>query len=93
MRELLAEHATIIWIVAGAVVGLVLIIIAARHRRSGAAEAVPLTAVAQPPVAGAPEPKIILDAAALSAELEDAEANGRKDRLPTLYLSLARCGL
>lgn len=93
MRELLAEHAALIWIGAGVVVGLVLVIIAARRRRSGAAGTMPLTAVAQPPVAGAPQPRIILDAAALSAELADAESNGRKDRLPTLYLSLARCRL
>jgi hypothetical protein len=95
MREFMAEHATLIWIGVGVLVGLVLVFVTAGRRRAGTRDAMPLTAVAQTADAREPAPQknISLDAEALSVELADAEANGHKDRLPTLYLSLARCRL
>lgn len=87
MSELLAEHAGLVWALLCVFVGALLVFAIAlvRHKRVSAARSSPERAPA-----GAPP---ILDSAALTAAVYEAEASGQRERLPGLYLSLARCRL
>lgn len=92
MRETLAQHAALIWAAVGALTILVLLFIAVlRRMRAGKAQIAPLTTVSHPSADVAPESVVRLDAAALTAAVQEAESNGHKERLPALYLSMARC--
>jgi tetratricopeptide (TPR) repeat protein len=87
MIETLAQYDALAALLLGAVVAIVLLgaVVHAvrRRRRNAAAPAAPaqLEAAAR------------LDTAALAAAVAEAEAAGQPDRLPGLYLSLARCHL
>jgi tetratricopeptide (TPR) repeat protein len=88
MMETLAQYDALAALLVGAVIVIVLLRAAVRtiHPRRSAAVA-PASPGAQPEAATRP------DSAALAAAVAEAEAAGQPDRLPGLYLSLARCHL
>ena len=86
--ETLAQYDAIAVLLIGAVMAIVLLLAVVRvvHRRRG-------VAVAPTAPGEQPEAATRLDSAALAAAVAEAEAAGQPDRLPGLYLSLARCQL
>jgi hypothetical protein len=91
MREILAQHAGIVWASAGALVALLLALSLMRRvrRRRGLTqpEAQEPLRESGPASRGVP---VGLDAAELMLLLQDAEKSGARERLPPLYLSLAQ---
>jgi len=84
MRETLAQHAGLAWTLVCALVGVVLLLVLLSSQRGRRKRSAEPEATALPPS---------LDSAALTAALRKAEASGEAERLPGLYLSLARCRL
>jgi uncharacterized Zn finger protein len=82
--ETLAQYDALAALLVGAVMAIVLLLAVVRvvHRRRGAA-VVPATPVESDPAAR-------LDSKALAAAVAEAEVAGQPERLPGLYLSLAR---
>ena len=85
MMETLAQYDALAAFLVGAAMVIVLLVAVVRavHRRRRVA-VVPAAPAAQPEAAAR------LDSAALAAAVAEAEAAGQPDRLPGLYLSLAR---
>jgi hypothetical protein len=80
---MLTQHSGLAWALLLSVLVLIVLMLLhlrRRHRRKATA---PVRQVAA-------EPPVKLDAAALAAAVEEAEARGETGRLPALYLSLAQ---
>lgn len=89
MKETLAQHADLAWVLAAALAALLLLLALAlwQRRRKRAAEA-RHTQVPRLERAARMSPR---DDAALRAAVHEAETRGEHERLPSLYLSLAHC--
>lgn len=91
MWETLAEHAVLIGAVVGVVISVGLLLVARlRRSRAGGKQIAPLMVSPAAPLP-ATEPVVHHDAAMLTAAVQEAETNGHMEKLPELYLSMARC--
>lgn len=91
MREVLAQPAGIAWVIACAAallaLALLLVVLRRRQKRATSTEG----PHSQPSAPGSADASGMRDSAAILAAVRTAEARGQHEKLPILYLSLARC--
>src|SRR5262245_11642706 len=89
MKEFAAQNVATLWValcVAAVLTLLIFLMLRGRKREPKAARSPVVARVAE-----LTEAAPALDQVALTSALHEAEERGEKERLPALYLSLARC--